>query len=333
MRRHSLGAGIALLVASAFVASACSSSSGSAAAPGRTRASTSIATSTTAPTRTTAPACDRPHAPGQIAASFVFQGKTRTYQLYVPAAYTGTRAVPVVFNFHGFGSNAIQQMAYGNFKPLADQHDFVIVAPDGQESAAGRHFNLTFEKGLQNDITMVGALITHIEQSLCVDPARVYATGMSDGGAMTSALACDLANKFAAFAAVAVVIYLPGCGDTNPVALAAFSGTADPVVPFQGGAVHCCGGTVLPAPSDSMAKWAAHDHCSAAFTDTRLGSQVRKRTWKGCTPPDAPVFYIIDGGGHTWPGSIPVARLGMTTQQIHASDVIWKFFEAHTLAR
>lgn len=330
MSRRTYGAGAALLVATALVTSACSGSTGTGASAAPTAPA---ATSTTSGNSTNATGCTRRHAAGQTSESFSFQGKPRTYQLYVPPAYTGTRAVPVVFNFHGFGSNAIQQMVYGNFRPLADRHDFIIVAPDGQESPAGRHFNLTFEKGLQNDITMVGALLGHIERTLCIDASRVYSTGMSDGGAMTSALACNLADKFAAFAAVAVVIYLPGCGDTNPVAIAAFSGTADPVVPFAGGAVHCCGGTVLPAPSDSMAKWAAHDHCGTAFTDTRLGSEVRKRTWTGCTPAHAPVFYIIDGGGHTWPGSIPVARLGMTTQQINASDVIWKFFAAHTLGR
>ena len=59
--------------------------------------------------------------------------------------------MPLVFNFHGFGSNAVQQMVYGNFKPEADQYDFLIVAPDGQGTGGGRHFNLTGEKGLQND--------------------------------------------------------------------------------------------------------------------------------------------------------------------------------------
>ena len=63
-----------------------------------------------------------------------------------------------------------------------------------------------------------------------------------------------------------------------------FSGTADPVVPFNGGAVHCCGGPVLPSKPSAMAKWAAHDHCNAKFTDTRLGREVVRRTWSGCKP-------------------------------------------------
>ena len=95
--------------------------------------------------------------------------------------------MPVVFNFHGFGSNAKQQMVYGNFKPLADRDDFLIVAPDGQGSS--RHFNLQGEAGLQDDVAMVNALLDHIEATFCVDTKRVFSTGMSDGGAMTSVLA------------------------------------------------------------------------------------------------------------------------------------------------
>ena len=120
--------------------------------------------------------------------------------------------MPVVFDFHGFGSNAVQQMVYGNFKPEADRDDFLIVAPDGQVPA-DRHFNLSGEPGLQNDVQMVGALLDHIEATFCVDTERVYATGMSDGGAMTSVLACRMRNRFAAFGAVALV--LP-CGGDEP---------------------------------------------------------------------------------------------------------------------
>jgi len=224
----------------------------------------------------------------------------------------------------------VQQMAYGNFKPEADANDFLIVAPDGQGAGGGRHFNLTNEAGLQNDIAMAESLLTHIEGTFCVNPARVYSTGMSDGGAMTSVLACVAPDKFAAFAPVAVIIY---CGSTKsrPVPLMSFNGTADPVVPYNGGAVHCCGGAVLKSKPVAMADWAAHDKCNPKFTDTRIGSQVTRRTWSGCAKSSATVHYIIIGGGHTWPGSIPIPSLGLTTQQIDASALIWKFFSQYSL--
>lgn len=330
--------GVVAFAVVALLAAGCGSSSNPTTSPSTTRPATGNAPSPlptrvdTIPTATStstvpAVACSRPHPGGQTAETFTFQGMARTYQLYVPRKYTGTENVPVVFDFHGFGSNAVEQMVYGKYTPEADRDDFLIVAPDGQVPD-NRHFNLTSEKGLQNDVQMVGALLDHIEATLCVDRTRVYATGMSDGGAMTSALACTMSNRFAAFGAVAVII---ACGGTRSVPIMAFSGTADPVVPFNGGKVSCCGGASLGSAPAAMARWAEHDHCAKNFTEVRLGTEVRRRTWSGCDPGSAAVFYIIDGGGHTWPGSIHIDRLGKTTDQIDASATIWKFFQAHTL--
>jgi polyhydroxybutyrate depolymerase len=222
---------------------------------------------------------------------------------------------------------------YGNFKPLADEHDFVIVAPDGQ-GTADRHFNLTGEAGKQNDLQMVIALLDHVEATFCVDTNRVYSTGMSDGGAMTSVLACVASNRFAAFGAVAVILFVPACNaQKRPIAITAFSGTADPVVPFNGGKVKCCGGAQLGAAPTAMADWAAHDGCDKTFTDTSLGTEVTRRRWSNCKNGAAVVFYIIVGGGHTWPGSIAIPRLGKTTKQIDASNTIWDFFASHPLVQ
>jgi len=320
-----------------LIAGGCSSSVSHSASPtstigGTATSTTSAAPSPTATTATTATSCARPHAAGQSSESFTFQGQSRTYQLYVPSVYDGTRAVPLVFDFHGFGSNAVQQIVYGNFKPEADRDDFLIVAPDGQNGPGSRHFNLTGETSLQNDITMVGALLDHIEATFCVDTHRVYATGMSDGGAMSSVLACTMNNRFAAFGPVAVVVYASNiCGKGRPIPIMAFSGTADPVVPFNGGKVKCCGGATLGAAPTTMANWAKADGCSPQPTDTTLSSEVVRRTWSGCRAGGEVTFFMIQGGGHTWPCAIAVARLGKTTTQIDASATLWKFFQAHPL--
>jgi len=108
-------------------------------------------------------------------------------------------------------------------------------------------------------------------------------------------------------------------------------GTADPVVPFDGGQVRCCNHATLAAAPDAMAAWAVHDGCAPDFSEERLSPEVRKRTWRGCQPQGEVVFYIIEDGGHTWPGSIPVARLGKTTTEIDASATLWDFFKAHPL--
>jgi len=298
---------------------ACSSSRANVSRPARTSSTSSTVTG-----------CGAPHAAGQTAETFTFDGQARTYQQYVPRGYDGRTNVPVVFDFHGYGSNASQQMVYGDFRPLADRDTFLIIAPDGQ--GASSHFNLTAEPGLQDDVAMVNALLDHVEASFCVDTNRVYATGMSDGGAMSSTLACKEADRFAAFGPVAVMVYAPGCARRRDVSIVSFMGTSDPVVPFKGGQIACCSQATIAAAPDTMAKWAAHDGCDATFAEERLSSEVRRRTWSGCKAGSGIVFYIIDGGGHTWPGSVALPKLGRTTNQIKASDVIWDFFKAHPLA-
>ena len=75
-----------------------------------------------------------------------------------------------------------------------------------------------------------------------------------------------------------------------------------------------------------------HDGCASSPTEVRLSSEVRRQTWTGCQGSGTVVFYIIDGGGHTWPGAIDIGGLGTTTKQIDASATIWDFFKSHPLA-
>jgi polyhydroxybutyrate depolymerase len=154
---------------------------------------------------------------------------------------------------------------------------------------------------------------------------------MSNGGAMSSLLGCALPDRIAAIAPVAVIISGDLCLDKRPMPIVAFMGTDDQVVPFHGGKVQCCGGATLRAAPDAMAGWAERNGCDELPDEERVGTEVRTHTWPGCDVGAETVFYIVDGGGHTWPGAIAVSRLGMTTTQIDASETIWEFFKAHPL--
>ena len=313
-----LASALAIVVSCALIATACSSARPSA-----------IETSAGHRARLMAATCHRPHHSGQASESFTFKGKRRTYLLYVPTSYTGKTKVPVVFNFHGYGSNAAQQMALANFGPIADRNDFLVVAPNGQDAPGGRHWSFGNESGLQNDVAMVAALLGRLQGHLCVDGKRVYSTGMSDGGAMTSVLACTSADKFAAFAAVAVVIY---CGSSRgrAVPIESYVGSKDPIVPTGGGRVNCCGNPTLPSKAGTMAKWAKHNHC-AGYSDRMIKPHVLQRTWRSCQRGSDTVYYLVKGDGHTWPGGPSLGSLGHATKEISASKRIWKFFAAHSL--
>jgi polyhydroxybutyrate depolymerase len=318
-----LGSVVAIVVTCALVATAC--------AGGARSATGAPAADSNAPVhaRLLAATCHRPHAPGQSSQSFTFKGRKRTYLLYVPTSYKGTAKVPVVFNFHGYGSNAAQQMALANFGPIADRNDFLVVAPNSLGEGGNRHWTFGNEPGFQNDIAMVAALLQRLESHLCVDGKRVYATGMSDGGVMASVLACTSADKFAAYAAVAVVIYCAS-DEGRAVPIETYAGSKDPVVPTGGGRVNCCGNPTLPSKASTMAKWAKHNHCHG-YTDTMIKPHVMQRKWRACDPSAETVYYLIKGDGHTWPGGPSLGSLGHATKEISASKRMWKFFAAHRL--
>ncbi len=304
------------------------------------RASSSATTTTTtevAPgaATTTAPAgCAPARAaePGATSGTLAFGGVDRTYTRIVPAGYTGTSAVPVVFDFHGYGSTAGQQVAYSEIAPVADREGFVVVAPDGQ--GATKHFTLLGATATEaDDVDFTMALLDEVERTLCVDASRVYAMGMSNGGALSSVLACRGADRFAAVGAIAAMIYLPACDTASRVVpIVSSQGTADPVVPFAGGRVNCCGNPTIPGAPETMAKFASHAGCQPGAVDSRIGAAVVLHRYAGCKDGAAVDFYEVEGGGHTWPGAsadLSGRGLGATTQDIEATEVLWSFFEQH----
>ena len=293
------------------------------------------APSTTTTTSPSAPAAcgERPSvATGGSSGSLTFGGTERTYLLHVPASYDAAAPAPLVFNFHGHGSSAANQLSYADFRPLAEREGFLLVAPDGQGSP--RRFTLLGATATEaDDVAFAVALLDHLSAQLCVDARRVFATGMSNGGAFSSVLACRAADRFAAVGAVAAMVFLPPCAEGGrPAPIVAMMGDADPVVPYAGGRVRCCGNPNIAAAPDTLARFAARSGCDEPPVDERPSPAISHRVWHGCDVGTAVELYTIEGGGHTWPGSsfdLASRGLGATTQELDATEVLWAFFEAH----
>jgi polyhydroxybutyrate depolymerase len=320
------------LLAVLVLLAGCTNDDGDAAAP----ATSDTTPTTTAPATAPADVCDpaRPvaaEAPEAKGGTFTFEGAERRYLLHLPPQYDGRAPLPLVFDFHGYGSAAAPQLAYSGIVPVADREGFVVVGPEGQ----GRppHFTLLGASATEaDDVAFTVALLDDLRARLCLDATRVYATGMSNGGALSSVLACRAADRFAATAAVAALVHLPACASADrAVPFVAFMGTDDPVVPFAGGRVSCCGNPNIPAAPDTVAAFARRYGCGSEPAVERVGTDVEHRRYEGCTA--AVEFYVIEGGGHTWPGAVDLGArgLGTTTQTIDATEEIWKFFERHRL--
>ena len=171
-----------------------------------------------------------------ITASITHGGLQRDYILYVPANYTGTTAVPLLFNFHGYTSNATEQMWYGDFRAIADTAGFLIVHPEGKLDGSGNtHFNVGWGGSSINDVGFTSALIDSLLLDYSIDEDRVYSTGMSNGGFMSYQLACELSDRIAAIASVTGSMnmgWFNSCNPNHPMPIMEIHGTADGNVPY-----------------------------------------------------------------------------------------------------
>lgn len=299
----------------------------------------SKAASTTA--AVASPGCRGGAALPRTAASLSFSaaGKSGTYIQDVPSSYAARQPTPVVFDLHGYLEDASFEHLGTALSQYGDAHGFLTVTPQIREDGPPR-WDVTQHSP---DLAWLGALLTHVEQSACVDERRVYFAGLSMGAFMSSAVACELSGRVAAVAPVAGVQALPWCRPTRPVPVVAFHGTADPYVAFTGGAgaqavrqfgsVAAIGLPKTPIRTQ-VATWAARNGCASKPDETRVAADVTRVSYR-CAPDASVVLYVIDGGGHTWPGGpagvYPVALVGRTTTSINADRIMWDFFQAHPL--
>ena len=269
-----------------------------------------------------------------IYASLTHDGIQRDYILYIPELYDGNSDVPLILNFHGFGSNATQQMFYGDFRDIADTEGFLLVHPEGTTVIGNQFWNVGFP-GISSTIDDVGfteALIDELAASYAIDLDRVYATGMSNGGFMSFLLACQLSEKIAAVASVTGAMTqdtFDNCNAQRPVPALQIHGTEDDVVLYNGN-------TLSLSISDIISYWVDHNNCETTPTTTSLpdidpsdGSTIEHSVYEAGDNGITTEHMKVIGGGHTWPGS--VINTGGTNQDIDASMEIWLFFSRYDI--
>jgi polyhydroxybutyrate depolymerase len=250
-------------------------------------------------------------------------GVSRHYIIHVPAGYQPNAAVPLIINFHGLTSNSRQEEALTGMSVKADREDFIVVYPDG--------LNATWYTGPgpdgQRDRQFVRDLISSLESQFSIDPKRIYATGISNGGGMTDRVGCTMADIIAAIAPDSGAYnFWQDCSPSRPMPVLAFHGLDDNIVPYTGGDPKM----MEPPIPDWAAAWADRDGCASAPVKTTPVDTVTVQTWSGCQGNAEVILYTLADHGHSWPGS-PVMPKAITSQAINATDVIWDFFKAHPL--
>ncbi|HKL02579.1 MAG TPA: PHB depolymerase family esterase, partial [Cryomorphaceae bacterium] len=257
-------------------------------------------------------------------------GIEREYRLYVPEIYSGDEPVPLVFNLHGYGSNAIQQEFYGNFRPLADTANFILVHPEGLNDAGGSQFWNAFGLPGIDDVGFVAAMIDTLSAAYNIDSQCVYSTGMSNGGFMSFELACILSDRVAAVASVTGSMAenrLAACNPEFARPTMQIHGTEDATVPYAGTAEFAS----IPEVVDF---WVELNECNETpeisnipDNDPSDGTTTERFVYEGGTNGNTVEHFKVENGGHTWPGAF--VDIGVTSHDFDASIEIWRFFRQH----
>lgn len=261
-------------------------------------------------------------------------GKQRSYILYIPASYSRDVPVPLVFNFHGYASNANAQMRYGDFRSIADTAGFIVVHPQGILLNGVPHWNVGgwTQGSTADDVGFTEMLIDHIASSYNIDLNRIYSTGMSNGGYMSFLLACQLSDKIAAVASVTGSMtpqIFNNCNPQHPTPVLQIHGTFDNVVPYTGA-------SWTKSIDETLQYWVNYNDCNPTANKTALpnaslldGSTAEYINYQNGDRQATVEHFKIKGGGHTWPGT--VLRAPGTNYDIDASAEIWKFFSRYDL--
>ena len=269
--------------------------------------------------------------------------RRRCYLLYLPPDYEPGQALPLVLSLHGFSSNPHGQRAFSQWDQVAKRTHVAIAYPQGtgfpQRWNADPEFGITGE----NDVEFIRALIKQLVDQLAIDHKRIYVTGFSNGGAMALRLACELSDQIAAIGTVAAPVSptLLTCQRDRPIPAIAFHGTQDPIVPYAGRSFsngqdlsfiesHIPNPDLYAAPEWTNL-WATNNGCAPDPNPLTPQGVVTGIAYEDCVDNASVLFYSINGGGHTWPGGRNIPFVGITTYDIHASEIMWAFFKLHPL--
>ena len=274
--------------------------------------------------------------------NITFDGVARNFIVYLPSGYNNSGKMPLIFAIHGGSGTPEGMINIANFKTIADRDKVVLVYPEGvQKNWNDGRPTAPNQLGI-NDVGFFNQMCDYMINNYSVDVKKIYATGISNGGFMSTRLGCELSNRIAAIAVNAATIeattIAPNCKPNRPVPALYIHGTTDPLVPFLGGQISAggtAGGTIL-SHFQVIEKWVALNGCNSTPTITDLpdiandGTTIKQRVYSGGTNGSEVVSYVITNGGHTWPQGyqyLNEAIIGKTSQDMNACEVIWTFFK------
>jgi len=270
-------------------------------------------------------------------------GLERMYRVHVPASYDSAKPLPLLIALHGGGGNMDIQandVFYGQISK-SEREGFIVAFPNGFSRAPGGRL-ATWNAGNccgaardrnVDDVGFIRQVVADIGRQWHIDPARVYATGMSNGAMMAYRLACEAPDLIKAIAPVAGTDNTRVCTPASPVGVLHIHARNDSHVLFGGGAgpdsVSRSQITDYVSVADTIAKWTRLNHCAAGVAPKRVLDKPDAwcEAYPGCEGGAQVQLCVTETGGHSWPGGRKPREVGEpASNAISANDVMWEFF-------
>lgn len=236
----------------------------------------------------------------------------RPFRLYAPESFDPAVTVPLVLLLHGYTSNSVQAEAYFQLAGEADLRSFLYALPEGTTNPSGDQFwNATeaccdFHRTGVDDVAYLRGIIEELTSGYPVDPARVYLVGHSNGGFMAHRMACEHAGLVAGIVSLAGMAPNDeaGCAPAEPVGVLQIHGTADPTIPYQGGAN---GNRPFPSATETVQRWRDYNGCTGEADDAAgpldldaevAGAETTITSSAGCRDGARVELWSIQDGDH-----------------------------------
>jgi len=253
----------------------------------------------------------------------IHDGIDREYFLYVPDSYDGSVAVPIVFNFHGFGGSVEEFMEYADLRSVAETNTFILVYPQGSCLEGSSHWNPCpngpDNKSEADDFGFIEAMINQISSEYNIDLDRVYAGGYSNGGMMAYGLANYKSDLIAAVASVSGTM-LNCTGSTNhPMPVVHLHGTSDDVVSYNGS-------TDWNSVQSTLDYWINFNNTTTTPTvnsENSGGITIEHYSYDQGENAVSVEHYKYIGGEHVW--------FNETYQGQSTAELIWNFMSRYDL--
>ena len=257
------------------------------------------------------------------AQTIVHDGINREYVLYIPNSYDGTSAVPVLFNFHGFGDNASDYMNNADMRTVAESDTFILVYPQGSCSDGSSHWNPCpiggDNKSTADDVGFFESMISEVSSQYNVDMERIYAAGYSNGGMMAYGLANYKSELIAAVASVSGTMLDCTGPISHPMPVLHLHGTSDGVLPYNGN-------TYYSSVQSTLDNWISFNNTITNPTtnsDNSSGMTIEHYVYNQGDSSVAVEHYKYIGGDHVWFKS--------TFQSQSTTELVWNFVSKYDI--